>query len=118
MAGERGEDGGVGAGGWVGEEVEGAERGWEEARVGVGGDEGVGCRQGGGEGAELGARRVEGGDGRGSGAGRGVGGGSEEVREGKGVERDGAAVAGCGRRSRARVVVLEHWGRARRRGAG
>ena len=69
VAGERGEDGGVGGGGRVGEEVEGAERGWEEAGVGVGGDEGVGGRQGGGEGAELEARRVEGGYGPGRGAG-------------------------------------------------
>ena len=44
--------------------------------------------------------------------------------EGIGVEEVGAAVAGCGRRGRARGVVLEHWvvrgraGAARPRGVG
>jgi len=113
VAGERGEDGGVGGGGRVAEDGEGAERGGEEVGVGVGGDEGVRGREGGWERAELEARRVESGDcARGEGGGCARGGGEEEAREKGRVERDAAAVADGGRRDRARGVAFVHWVRA------
>lgn len=110
VAGERGEDGGVGGGGRAAEEGEGAKRGGEEVGEGVGGDEGVRGGEGGGDRAELEARRVEGGDcARGEEGGGTGGGGEEEARERERVEGDGAAVADGGRRDRARGVVFVHW---------